>query len=149
VASQGHYDEEALAPALRAGVSYVGLVASRTRGSAVTALLEGSGVPAVARLRVPAGLDLGARAAPEVAVSILAEIVQARSTRTGVTSALDMGRSTPVPGETAIDPVCGMQVDVSAARHQAEVDGVLYYFCGAGCRARFVQTPTEYLSRSS
>ena len=62
---------------LRCGVPYVGLVASRTRGAAVRALLEERGVPGVATIRNPAGLDLGARTPPEVALSILAEIVQA------------------------------------------------------------------------
>ena len=78
VASQGHYDEEALESILTCGVPYVGLVASRTRGAAVRALLEDRGVPGAATIRNPAGLDLGARTPPEVALSILAEIVQAR-----------------------------------------------------------------------
>ena len=78
VASQGHYDEETLESILRFGVPYVGLVASRTRGAAVRAMLEERGVPGVATIRNPAGLDLGARTPHEVALSILAEIVQAR-----------------------------------------------------------------------
>ena len=45
VASQGHYDEEALETILQCGVPYVGLVASRTRGAAVRAMLEGRAVP--------------------------------------------------------------------------------------------------------
>ena len=78
VASQGHYDEEALEPILRCGVPYVGLVASRKRGGGRPRLLEERGVPGVATIRNPAGLDLGARTPPEVALSILAEIVQTR-----------------------------------------------------------------------
>jgi xanthine dehydrogenase accessory factor len=77
VASQGHYDEEALTAALRARAGYVGLVASRRRGAAIRGLLEDSGVAATAAIRVPVGLDLGVHTAPEVALSILAEIVQA------------------------------------------------------------------------
>jgi xanthine dehydrogenase accessory factor len=76
VASQGHYDEAALEARLKSSAPYVGLVASRKRGAAVRALLEGSGVPRLATLRNPAGLDLGARTPQEVALSILAEIVQ-------------------------------------------------------------------------
>jgi len=139
VATQGHYDEDALTPALAAGLPYVGLVASRKRGGAVRELLEENGVPNVASLRSPAGLDLGARTAPEVALSILAEIVQAQPT----------GRVRPAPqtraADQALDPVCGMQVDVAAARHTAEVDGVTYYFCCPHCRARFVKQPQDYL----
>ena len=78
VVSQGHYDEEALEAILNCGVPYVGLVASRTRGAAVRATLESRGVPGAATIRNPAGLDLGARTPPEVALSILAEIVQSR-----------------------------------------------------------------------
>ena len=87
VASQGHYDEEALESILKCGVPYVGLVASRKRGATVRALLEERGVPGVATIRNPAGLDLGARTPPEVALSILAEIVQAHPDGTRVTAA--------------------------------------------------------------
>ena len=152
VASQGHYDEEALETALKGGVPYVGLVASRARGATVRALLEGNGVPGVAALRNPAGLDLGARTPPEVALSILAEIVQARASRERAPAA-SMGTGDP-PGRAerppiAIDPVCKMQVDIATARDTAHVDGVTYYFCCAGCRARFVKQPHEYLPQAT
>ncbi|MDQ7908779.1 XdhC family protein [Phytohabitans sp. ZYX-F-186] len=74
VASHGHDEEPVLAAALRAGVPYVALVASRRRGSAVLSSLD---VDAAA-VHSPAGLDIGARTAPEVALSILAEIVASR-----------------------------------------------------------------------
>ena len=155
VASQGHYDEEALTVALRSGISYVALVASRTRGAVVKALLEEQGVPGLAALRNPAGLDLGARSAPEVALSILAEIVQSASGQTMVIEAHagDDSRQShsEAPSGThsvAVDPVCHMEVDVSTARHTAQLDGVTYYFCCAGCRARFLKQPDDYLSRT-
>jgi len=139
VATQGHYDEDALTPALRAGLPYVGLVASRKRGGAVRQLLEETGVPNVAALKSPAGLDLGARTAPEVALSILAEIVQA----------LPSGRSIAPSADTAavqaLDPVCGIPVEIATARHTAELDGMTYYFCCPHCRARFVKQPPDYL----
>jgi len=80
VASHGEREEEALEQALRAGVPYVALVASRRRGEAVRASL---GVPEAerARVRVPAGLDIGARTPTEVALSILAQIVAERAPR--------------------------------------------------------------------
>ena len=151
VASQGHYDEEALEPILKCGVPYVGLVASRTRGAAVKALLEDQGVPGVTTIRNPAGLDLGARTAPEVALSILAEIVQARPTgaaRTATTEAAPSPVAQPPASATAtaIDPVCGMSVTVDSARQTAEVDGVAYYFCCAQCRAKFLKDPQAYLA---
>ena len=149
VVSQGHYDEEALESILRCGVPYVGLVASRTRGAAVRALLEERGVPGVATIRNPAGLDLGARTPPEVALSILAEIVQARPD--GVPACrrrrrLRPRRVAPQASEAAVDPVCGMSVTVASARQKAEVDGVTYYFCCANCRAKFLKDPQAYLA---
>ena len=87
VASQGHYDEEALEASLGSPVPYVGLVASRKRGATVRALLEERGVPRLATIRNPAGLDLGARTPQEVALSILAEIVQTLPGATGMAAA--------------------------------------------------------------
>ena len=149
VASQGHYDEEALESILKCGVPYVGLVASRTRGAAVRALLEERGVPGVATIRNPAGLDLGARTPPEVALSILAEIVKARPSgvRGGATTeaAASPAAAPPAPA-TAVDPVCGMSVTIASARHMAEVDGVAYYFCCANCRVKFLKDPQAYLA---
>ena len=143
VASQGHYDEQALEVILKAGVPYVGLVASRKRGATVRRLLETSGVPGVASVRSPAGLDLGARTAAEVALSILAEIVQAQA------SQAQQQTPAPVPpaATSAVDPVCGMSVDIATARHTAEVEGALYYFCCANCRAKFLKDPQASLAR--
>jgi xanthine dehydrogenase accessory factor len=146
VVSQGHYDEEALASILRCGgVPYVGLVASRTRGAAVRAVLEERGVPGAATIRNPAGLDLGARTPPEVALSILAEIVQARPS--GVRAAATTPVAQPAP-ETAVDPVCGMRVTIASGRQTAEIDGVVYYFCCANCRAKFLKDPQAHLVHS-
>jgi xanthine dehydrogenase accessory factor len=138
VVSQGHYDDEALASILKCRVPYVGLVASRARGATVKALLDERGMPGVATIRNPAGLDLGARTPSEVALSILAEIV--RLAPGGAASAAEVE---PAPA-TAVDPVCGMDVDAASARHTAEVNGVLYYFCCAGCRARFIEDPQQF-----
>jgi xanthine dehydrogenase accessory factor len=143
VASQGHYDEEALEAILKSGVAYIGLVASRTRGGAVRAFLEGRGVPGVASIRNPAGIDLGARTPPEVALSILAEIVQARPS--GVRAPAPPPIREPAAAETATDPVCGMSVTIATARHHARVDNVSYYFCCAGCQAKFLANPQAYL----
>jgi xanthine dehydrogenase accessory factor len=81
VASQGHYDEPTLEPLLKTGVGFVGLLASRKRAVTVRELLELQGLDAnlTAQIRNPIGLDLGAKTPAEVAVSILAEIIQHRS----------------------------------------------------------------------
>ena len=49
-------------------------------------------------------------------------------------------------GETATDPVCGMQVDPSVTPHHAEHEHATYHFCSAGCRAKFVAEPARYLA---
>ena len=145
VATQGHYDEQALEAILSArGTSYVGLVASRKRGATVKESLEQSGITGADIVRVPAGLDLGARTPPEVAISILAEIVQSRPDQ-----AVDAGTrdqlAVAAPA-TAVDPVCHMRVDIATAKHTAEVGGTSYYFCCAHCRSSFVKEPGQYLA---
>jgi xanthine dehydrogenase accessory factor len=74
VASHGADETPVLTRAIAAGVPYIGLVASRKRGAAVLAEIEGG-----ARVRTPAGLDIGARVPAEIALSIYAEIVACRS----------------------------------------------------------------------
>jgi xanthine dehydrogenase accessory factor len=77
-ATHGGPDEEAvLRAALAAGVPYIGLVASRTRGEAVVAALAVDPA-AEERVHTPAGLDIGARTPEEVALAILAEMVSSR-----------------------------------------------------------------------
>ena len=140
VASHGRGEEAALAAALRAGVPYVALVASRRRGAAV---LDALNVDAADRDRVsvPAGLDIGARTAPEIALSILAELISARRERPaevaeGVAPA-DGEQPAAEPG-TAIDPVCGMTVLMTDTTISAEVDAQTYWFCCGGCRDTFL-----------
>jgi len=141
VASHGRDEEPALEAALRAGVAYVALVASATRGASVRASLDVDEAQR-ARLHSPAGLDLGARTPAEIALSILAQLVAERAAqRTGEES-----RERAV--QTVIDPVCGMSVASSPATLNAEIDGVTTYFCSPGCRARFVAHPERYADAS-
>jgi P-type Cu+ transporter len=51
----------------------------------------------------------------------------------------------PDTTESAIDPVCGMTVDVATARGGSlEYDGTTYYFCSSGCREKFQKEPARY-----
>jgi xanthine dehydrogenase accessory factor len=141
VASHGNDEERVLEAALRANVPYVALVASRRRGPAVLASLE---VDERLRSRVhtPAGLDIGARTSPEVALSILAEIV-------AVVRELPSHRDDslePVPEltETVRDPVCGMMVAPVDASHHVETPTGVVYFCGTGCRNAYLDNPLAY-----
>ncbi len=51
-----------------------------------------------------------------------------------------------IAAETAVDPVCGMDVDVATAEHRAEHEGGTYYFCSSGCKAKFISAPETYLA---
>jgi xanthine dehydrogenase accessory factor len=160
VASHGHDEERVLTAALRCGVPYVALVASEVRGKAVRESLDLSEEDR-ARLHTPAGLEIGAETPEEIALAILAELVALRPygpagraprPRVAGTETAEQGHpaegtsaepatAAPVPvvisTETAIDPVCGMEVAVSEASIHLERGGELYYFCSEGCRDTF------------
>ena len=78
VATHAESDEDALERVLRTDAGYVSLVASRRRAAAIVERLRQRGVPPdrLGRFKAPAGLDLGAVTPAEIAISILAEIVQ-------------------------------------------------------------------------
>jgi xanthine dehydrogenase accessory factor len=80
VSTQGRGDEAALLAALVVDVDYVAFVGSRKKAEALKTTLAKRGVPAerLAKLKAPAGLDLGAITPDEIAISILAEIVATR-----------------------------------------------------------------------
>ena len=168
VATQGHGDEEAVEEAVAARPAYLGLVGSRRRGAAVLGYLADRGLPAdqLDRVHVPAGLDLGHTTHQEIAVAILAELVQLRASGAlAGTAAAAPARSTTAaaPGRTpaaeaparhaepaeAVDPVCGMTVAATAASQPLAHDGVTYYFCCTGCRRKFELDPAAYVTRET
>ena len=142
VATMGDNDEAAVRAALALDPAYLGVVASRRRFAAIRETLLAAGVPAAVldRVKSPAGLDIGAHAPAEIAVSIMAEIVQ----RVHARPQAPRTRSLPVSAGEARDPVCGMMVATATARHTASHGGRTYYFCCAGCRARFLGSPESY-----
>ena len=88
--------------------------------------LRGDGVdPALLeRIDTPAGLDLGARTPAEIALSILARIVEIR-------------RRDAVAPTKAVDPICGMTVVVMPDTPSVQHAGETVYFCREACRAEF------------
>jgi xanthine dehydrogenase accessory factor len=134
VATMGDEDLEVLQKVLRGEPAYVGVIASRKRFDQVRETLIACGVPraALERVSAPAGLDIGARTPEEIALSVMAQIVQQRRKTAPEAPVLSVS-------EEAKDPICGMSVNVATARHKAEVQGVTYYFCCAGCRSKFLQ----------
>jgi xanthine dehydrogenase accessory factor len=157
VATQGHGDEDAVEQAIAARPAYLGLVGSAKRGAAVLGYLADRGVPQdqLDRVHVPAGLDLGRTTHREIAVAILAELVQLRAgAGTGhgeLRSAGEGGQPERAarsgPAE-AVDPVCSMTVAAGRSSFPLEHQGVTYYFCCAGCRQAFEADPAGYLKES-
>lgn len=152
VATHGTHDEPAVDAALRAGATYVGLIASPKRAEAVRKYLRLTGLSKedLAPLKAPAGLDIGARRGDEIALSIMAEIVQRRRSA----EVLDWpeeaaGEEKRASATTAIDPVCGMKVVIEGAAHTYQHDGETYYFCCGGCLTQFAETPESFSSQTT
>ena len=149
VASHGNYDELALEAALPSKAGYVALVASKKRATSIQKYLSQDGIApeALARLRYPAGLDFGASTPPEIALSILAEVIQLR--RRGLAAPTLVEKETMEEKKdtqsTTIDPVCGMTVEIATAQYKADYEGKMYYFCSAGCKRSFEKHPEDYL----
>jgi xanthine dehydrogenase accessory factor len=156
VATHGRFDEDALEHVLAGDAGFVSLVASRRRANAIVETLRRRGVPVdrLGRLKAPAGLDIGAVAPEEIAVSILAEIIQARRSPKPGPPGEDAGAAHPeptgsaeataasvgvaaTPPARARDPVCGMLVDIVSARYRSVVSGQAVYFCCLTCEETF------------
>jgi xanthine dehydrogenase accessory factor len=143
VATHAEADEDALERVLRTEAGYVSLVASRRRAAAILERLRQRGVPAdrLGRCKAPAGLDLGAVTPAEIAISILAEIVQHHRGDKGAEVA-----PAPPAATEATDPICGMLVEIATARHRSEAAGRTTYFCCLHCKETFEQDPQRYLA---
>jgi xanthine dehydrogenase accessory factor len=129
VATMGHYDEDALAALLPFDLPYLGVIASRRRMQSVLDLLTQRGVSGLDRIRRAGGEAVG-RSQQEIALAVVAEIVAERHAKE---SAPALFRP------TAVDPICGMTVDIEGALHSVATESTTYYFCGAQCREAFVQ----------
>lgn len=153
VATMGQRDEEAAATAIALDPAYLGVVASRSRGAEIRTALAARGVDeaALARIKSPAGLDLGARGPEEIALSILAEIVQVRRAAEAADSSEAAASAAPAaPGRgEEVDPICGMTVTVGAATPSAEHAGRTFYFCCGGCRERFLADPDRHAAAAA
>ena len=148
VATQGHGDEDMIERAVASQPAYLGLVASRKRAETVLGYLADRGVPKdqLDRVHAPAGLDLGRTSHEEIAVAILAQLVQLRASGT----LADMPAPQREPAmelklAEAVDPVCGMTVMASVAGMPVTRDGITYYFCCAGCHRAFSENPDAYV----
>lgn len=145
VSTQGDGDEEALEMAAKSRADYVAFVASKTKAQKVLNYLRESGVPSdrVARVRAPAGLSIAAGSPEEIAVSILAEIIEVRAKHSRMSSS-SMRGPLPASNKEAKDPICGMTVNAATAKYKSEHLGATIYFCSAGCKQSFDKQPEKY-----
>jgi xanthine dehydrogenase accessory factor len=145
VSTQGEGDEEALEKAVLTNATYVAFVSSKVKADKILDYLKERGVAIdrLSQVRAPAGLDIRAASPEEIAVSILAEIVQVNGTR-ALARKNQAQSASPVPKQDATDPICGMTVDVSRAKHQSKFRGKAFYFCCVGCKQKFDHQPDKY-----
>ena len=142
VCTQGEGDELALEYALKSNPQYCAFVASSKKAAVVSDYLRTKGISEdqINAIKAPAGLDLKASRPPEIALSILAEIVMTMRSGKQATKGLP-----PIVKPQAIDPICGMKVTKENAQHIAEYEGQSYYFCCGGCKMTFEASPQQYL----
>ena len=143
VSTMGEGDEEAIRSALALSPVYLGVVASKRRFAQMRQTLLAQGVTAgqLDTIHSPAGLDIGARTPEEIALSVLAQIVEER--RAAESAATKSPETEPVARD-AIDPICGMTVEIASARHTVEYEGRTWYFCCGGCRQKFLAEPERF-----
>jgi xanthine dehydrogenase accessory factor len=151
VASMGGYDARGVAAGVRADAGYIGLVASDARCTEVIEraadLLDRDPDAVRAAVTNPAGVDIAAHTPPEIAASILAEVVDVRARAGGGT---EEAATDDADGDTdATDPVCGMTVTPGEAAASVDHDGETYHFCCRGCADSFRADPAAYLEEDS
>ena len=142
VSTQGEHDEEALERALQTPASYVAFVASRAKVARVIQSLAERGIDKARldQVRAPAGLDIQARSQEEIAVSILAEIIQLSGSRT-----MTLKEPASASEKTeAKDPICGMTISVAGAKYTSDFEGRSFFFCCGGCKQAFDKQPEKY-----
>ena len=135
VATMGNGDEEGLLSVLGSRPKYFGLVASEKKSKALFeyAREHGYSDEQIARVKCPAGMALGGETMPEIALSVMAEIVKLRR----ASSEPAPSRQLPVATAEAIDPICGMTVVTTNAKYTSEFEGRTIYFCCLRCKETF------------
>ena len=147
VATMGERDLEAIEAVAGRAPTYLGVIASAKRFAQLRDALLARGISreTLERISAPAGLDIGARTPEEIALSIMAQIVERRRRA----AARPEGAPPREQAREAVDPVCGMSVTIAGARHTAQVRDTIYYFCCAGCRTKFLADTARYLPSSA
>ncbi len=160
VTTQGENDDVSVKKALETSVRYVGFVASKKKAEDMRTYLTSAGLPKarVAELKSPVGLDINAKLASEVAISILAEVIDHFRNGNAVANMPVHQENAPIPVEAApspsetkfaeeyyINPVCQVPVSKSNPKHIVEYQGEKVYFCCDGCKVSFEKNPGQYM----
>lgn len=158
VTTQGEDDEVSVLKALQTNARYVGFVASAQKAEDLKSYLlrEGISEERIAQLRSPVGLDINAKLASEVAISILAEVIDVFRNGKAADAAHAGTRpaeaTPPPPGpedafaeEYYINPVCQVPVSKKNPKHVIEYKGEMVYFCCDGCKVAFEKDPGQYI----
>lgn len=159
VTTQGEDDDLSVKKALETPVKYVGFVASRKKAEDIKTYLADEGIPEerMAQLKSPVGLDINAKLASEVAISILAEVIDHFRNGNVVANmpehqpATESAAPESTPAETAfaeeyyINPVCQVPVSKKNPKHIVEYQGENVYFCCDGCKVSFEKEPGKYM----
>jgi xanthine dehydrogenase accessory factor len=151
IATQGEQDELALEKALEQQYAYLGFVASRKKGQSVFTYLQDLGIDQqkIKEIRSPAGIDIMAKQPEEVAISILAEMIQVRNSLPDsfTFTAFDATRAEAGKPKFYINPVCGVPVDINHPKHIIEYKNEKVYFCCDGCKEKFEAAPEKYMGK--
>lgn len=143
VATMGNHDEEGLLAVIGTRPRYLGLVASRKKSEALFDYVRETGASEedIAVITCPAGLQIGSETLPEIALSVAAELIRIR--RTGAEQPVTQAKASA----TAIDPICGMTVDIENAQYTSVADGKTIYFCCLRCKETFDRPKVTQIGR--
>jgi len=147
VCSQGEGDITALLKGLQLSHKYIGFVASRMKAQSVYTDLRKHGITfeQLKEIVTPAGIDIGGKLPEEVAVSILAQIVQ-KFRQAEPPSTQDSQELSSVPNDDFyLNPVCNIPIQKSTAKYVIQHQGESVYFCCDGCKISFEKDPSKYI----
>jgi len=151
VATQGEQDETAIEQALSKPSAYVGFVSSRKKKATIMSFLEASGLDKqkLDGIHSPAGININAKTPEQVAISILAEIIQVQNSlpATSGFTFYDATREEAGKPKFYINPVCGVPIDINNPKHVIDYKGELVYFCCDGCKLKFEEDPQKYMEK--
>ena len=144
VATQGENDLHALKSAIDSKSNFISMIISNKKASSLFLQLEKEGYSEedISRVKFPAGMDINANTPEEIAISILAELINDRNS-------VDLKEQVIVEAKEnkkEIDPICKMIVDPKNAADTYKFDDINYYFCCTGCKEKFALEPSSYVN---